>query len=195
MKIRTEPLLGAAMFAILLTLAASLISAFVIRGPMQSVLEMPLTDPNFDPTNTDLEAIFNDLMVTSSITSLVSCLLWLVGGLGAGIIYTILHNRQAPLSGGAPRGGAAAGALGFFISTLIGGMVQMVFTNSIMMDMMQGMAGTSGAPLPEWFGATMLGISIFAALCGGLFMALIGAMVGALGGLMGGAFVKGKTAA
>lgn len=142
---------------------------------------MPLADPSFDPTTSaQFESTMNSMMQTSGILSLVSCLLWLVAGLGAGVVYTVLHHRQEKLTGGAPKGGAAAGALGFFVSSLIGGLVQLVVTSSAMRDFMAAVE-TAGAP-PVNLTSTMIIFGIVGALCSGIFMAGMGALLGALGG-------------
>lgn len=189
MKIRTEPLLGGAMFAIVISLASAIISAIMVSRMFNVFTTMPLADPSFDPTTSaQFESTMNSMMQTSGILSLVSCLLWLVAGLGAGVVYTVLHHRQEKLTGGAPKGGAAAGALGFFVSSLIGGLVQLVVTSSAMRDFMAAVE-TAGAP-PVNLASTMIGFGIVGALCSGIFMAGVGALLGALGGLMGSMFTR-----
>ncbi|GAB4271928.1 MAG: hypothetical protein Kow0080_17800 [Candidatus Promineifilaceae bacterium] len=189
MKIRTEPLLGGALFAIVISLTSAIINAISVSKVFNVFATMPLTDPTFDPTTSaQFESTINNIMQISSIMSLVSCLLWLVAGLGAGIVYTVLHHRQEKLIGGAPKGGAASGALGFFVSSLIGGLIQLVITSSAMRDFM-AVIETAGAP-PVNLTSAMIILGIVGALCSGIFMAGVGALLGALGGMMGSMFTR-----
>lgn len=192
MKIRTEPLLGATAFAFILLLISNLVSTFITYSNMNNMLNM-IMSPNFDP-------FANQTPLVSSVAALVSCLVIPTAGLGSGIVYAILHNREEPLTASPAKGGAAAGALGFFLSGLVSAVLAglMVFPlmnrmNEIMFMEMGGMdPAMTGLPT-AFTGFGVVG-AVIGGLCGGLIFAVLGAILGALGGVLGKSFAKPKPA-
>lgn len=185
MKVRTEPLLGATAFSFILLLVSNLISTFIAYNNINRSLQAMMS-ANYDPFAAQTS-------VFSSLIGLLSCLVIPVAGLGSGIIYAILHNRQEPLTGSAAKGGAAAGALGFFLAGLVGAVLAGIMVMPVMNQMNQMVFAEVGAVDPGIMSSlTGFGIvgALFGGICGGAIFAILGAILGALGGVLGKSFAK-----
>jgi len=190
MKVRTEPLLGGAAFSFILLLVSNLISTFITYNNVNRSMQAMMSG-QFDPFATQSS-------VFSSMVGLLSCLVIPVAGLGAGVVYAVLHGRQEPLTGSPAKGGAGAGALGFFLSGLVSAVLAAVMILPMMNQMNQTIMAQMGGIDPG-FTSSILGFGIVGTLigsiCGGLVFALLGAILGALGGILGKSFAKpGATA-
>ena len=158
MNIRTEPLFGAAAFGIVVAFIYTLIDTVV--GYSQS----PPSYTAFGSTG--------------------SCLITLISGLGTGILYAVLYQRQAPVTtADGAKGGAAAGGLALLIS----GVFSVIIILLILPDVLaQGFAarGLSADLASEAQGFALGGALIASggAACG---LALVGALMGAVGGVIG----------
>ena len=158
MKIRTEPLLGAAAFGIVVTVVYSLID--VLAGFNQA-------SPNY-----------------TAFGMVGSCVITIIAGLGSGFLYTVLHKREESLTpGGGAKGGAAAGALAHLISGLFTIVVAIIVVPRIAAA---GMAAQGFSPeLAEEARGFMLAGGAMASAgiaCASVF---IGALLGAAGGAAG----------
>lgn len=193
MKVRTEPLLGGAAFSFILLLISNLISTFITYNNINRSVQSMMSGA-FDPFMTQAS-------VFSSMVGLISCLVIPVAGLGSGVIYAVLHNRQEQLAGAPAKGGAAAGALGFFLSGLVSAILAGLLVIPVMNQMNQMIFARVGAVDPSMAGLTnsITGFGIAGAfiggICGGVVFALLGAILGALGSLLGKSFAGPKPAA
>lgn len=179
MKIRTEPMLGGAAFSFVILLIINIISVFVVIGSMQQMMESFMTAA-FDPTAPPPSAFSSPLM---SIVSCLSCLAPLIAGIGAGVIYARQHAKIEPITGSLVSGGAASGALGFFLSGIVSGIIAGLMIIPIMNQLSAldpSMAGSMGSIM----GAGVIG-SIFSGVCYGVVYALIGAVLGMIGAAVG----------
>lgn len=180
MKIRTEPLLGAAMFGVVIQIVYSAIYTVVTYNTFAAFMRNSVADP-FATTS------------PSNAINLLGCFTLLVGGIGTGVLYAVLHNRAEPLTSGAAKGGAAAGAVAYAIGGFISGLLFILVVLPLMNEMMAEMAAMSGVATAEEM-SQILGFGIvggiIGAVCGSLFSAGIGAILGAIGGALGGALVK-----
>jgi hypothetical protein len=200
MKLKTEPLLGAVAFGVVFLVVGSLISLMISYRTMQEMLNSPLFDPTFLGQNgntltaeqqAQLQESFGSFYALSGVGSLLSCLTWIVAGVGAGILYPILYKRYGVLESGAVGGGAAAGALANVFGYLFTSIISALLFLPLMNDWMNQMMTAAGpAATPPDFGMFWGMAFIIGAICGTLFMAVIGAIFGAIGGAIGGAIAK-----
>jgi hypothetical protein len=179
MKIRTEPLLGGAAFCFVILLIINIISVFVTMNSMQQTMEALMVSLN-DPM-APAPSMFSSPMM--SILGCLSCLAPLIAGIGAGVIYARQYAKIEPITGSLVSGGAASGALGFFLSGIVGGIVGGIMVIPIMNQMSSldpSLAGTMGPAM----GAGVAG-GIMGGICFGFIYALIGAILGAIGAAVG----------
>ncbi len=201
MKIKTEPMLGAAMFAIVVLVVGNLFYLILTYQGLQAMMNSPLFDPNYMQSleqgtltpeeeaalNSNFEETFTSAWGFSGIGGLLSCLSWLVAGIGAGVLYPIMYKRSEPEVIGAVSGGAISAALGNVIGYLFITIASAILIMPLMNDWMNQMMAFSppaGAAPPSFGGvfATWLAIGT---VCGTLLMAGIGALLGAIGGAIG----------
>ncbi len=177
MKIRTEPLLGGAAFSFIVLIIINIISMFMLIGAMRSMTEFIMNSAN-DPYATPS---FGSPMMT--LVACLSCLSPLIAGIGAGVIYARQYAKMEPITGSLISGGAASGALGFFLSGIVGGILGgflliPMFNELSTLD--PSLAGNMG---------TMMGTgiisSIFSGVCYGVVYAVIGAILGMIGAAVG----------
>ena len=174
MKTRTEPLLGAAMFGIVILLITSVTSNIMVYNNMNNAIRSALA--GVQPAT------------ISPIFSILGCLFSIIGGVGTGIIYAILHNREEPLTGNAARGGAAAGALAYAIAAFASSILALVLISPLIGKLSAAM------DMPSEVASQVMGFGliggVIGALCGTAVMAVPGAILGAIGGAIGTAVVK-----
>lgn len=193
MKVRTEPMLGGVAFSFILLLVSNLVSTFIAYNNINRSIQAMMS-ANFDPMAVQPS-------VFSSLIGLLSCLVIPVAGLGSGIIYAVLHGRQEPLTGSPAKGGAAAGALGFFLSGVVSAILAGILVIPVMNQMNQLLFTELGAVDPSMagLGSSLTGFGILGAfvggICGGIVFAILGAILGALGGILGKSFAKPAAAA
>ena len=179
MKIRTEALLGAVMFGLLIQIIYSVISTLSLYNSLNST--------NLDQTPAGLGSL------------LLGCCIYLFTGLGIGILYVYLHNREEDASQVAVKGGAAAGALSYTVGGIISGIISAIALAPVMNELI---ATTLASP--EFAGAgedfvsqaTSAGLvgGIIGLLCGVIIAAVLGTILGAIGGVIGRAIFKPATA-
>lgn len=207
MKVKTEPMLGAAMFAIAVLVVGNLFYLILTYQGMQAMMNSPLFDLEYMQSleqgtltpeeeaafNSNFEESFTSAWSFSGIGGLLSCLSWLVAGIGAGVIYPILYKRSEPEVVGAVSGGAVSAALGNVIGYLFVTIVSTILILPLMNDWMNQMMAFSappGAAAPTSFGGVFVTWIVIGTVCGTLMMAGIGAALGAIGGLIGDAVSK-----
>ncbi|MCA9959142.1 MAG: hypothetical protein KC443_08910 [Anaerolineales bacterium] len=204
MKIKTQPLLGAAMFGILLLIIYYTVSGVFTYRITQHMLDSGMFDaavlnsptPPVELAADPIEYMFGissqNFAVFSALAGLGSCLIWVGAGMGTGVIYAILHHRQESLLEAPIKGGAAAGALAYTVGTLLGSLLSMVIAGPIWREMstlFASLSQQSGTALPPGFATQMVAmwsISIaVGVICSTLFWASMGAAMGALGSAIG----------
>jgi len=185
-------MLGGAVFSFVLLLISNLVSTFIAYNNINRSLQSMLSGA-FDPFAAQTS-------VFSSMIGLISCLVIPIAGLGSGVIYAILHGRIEPLTSAPAKGGAAAGALGFFLSGIVSAILAGILVVPVMNQMNQVIFAQMGTVDPSMTGLTssMTGFGIMGALvggiCGGILFAILGAILGALGGILGKSFAGPKQA-
>lgn len=192
--IKTPLLLKAALIGIVLMVVLSAISLVVYYPTMNSMFSAFEDPAMFDPnaTTSDLPPGFERMTALVPLIALLSCLGQLIPGMTAGGLYARWYNQEEPLTPGAVKGGAAAGALTHAVGTLVTGVISLAVVLPMQMRMMDTISSNAGAPLPQ-FGGMVAIFGIFGLICGMLFAAVIGAGTGALGGLIGDSLTKGKS--
>lgn len=207
MKIKTQPLLGAAAFGIFLLMLYYLVSAVFSYRMVQNLLASGMFDPAtlnspnppIELADDPIEFMFGisseNFAIFSALAGLATCLVWLGAGVGSGAIYAALHHRQEPLLETPISGGAVAGALAYVIGTLLGSLVSMIAFVPLWQEttrMFTTLSQQSGG-MPPGMPAQMItiwGISIVVGLlCSTLFWGGMGAVMGALGSAVGKAIV------
>lgn len=207
MKIKTQPLLGAVLFGILLLLLYYLVSGVFGYRITRHMLDSGMFDPSvlnspnppIESAADPIEFMFGipsqDFAIFSALAGLGSCLVWLGAGIGSGVIYAALHHRAEPLLETPVKGGAAAGALAYIIGTLLGSLLSMVIFLSVRQEMSGLLAALnqqSGGMPPGLPGQIMAiwGLSmVVGVICSTLFWGSIGAVMGVLGSAIGKAVV------
>lgn len=206
MKVKTEPLLGAAMFAIVVLVVGNLFYLILTYQGLQAMMNSPLFDPGtmqsmeqgtLTPAeeaalNSSFEETFTSAWGFSGIGGLLSCLSWLVAGIGAGVLYPILYKRSEPEVIGAVSGGAVSAALGNVIGYLFITIVSTLLIMPLMNDWMSQMMAFSvppGAAPASFSGFFVMWLAI-GTICGTLMMASIGAVLGAIGAAIGDSIAK-----
>jgi hypothetical protein len=213
MDIRINSILGASIFGIAIILIASVISTAINYNTMKNMAESPLFqedffanpeafEENFDPeTMTGANDVFSELyganfeqtMALSSLASGLTCLAWLLGGIGSGILYPFFHRKEGapPKTDSAVVGGLISGLVVGILGAAISGLIQVVVTLPLQQQMMSNWSSAFGAPgtgFPTSFMAVGSVIGIF---CNGIFTGLICGVLGTIGGLLG-SFFFGK---
>ncbi len=179
MKIRTEPLLGGAALSFVILLVINLLSTFISMNYMQQVMTSVLVSMS-DP-NAPLPTGFGSPML--SLIGCLACIAPLAAGIGAGVVYARQYAKLEPITGSLISGGAASGAIGFFLSGLASGIVAAFMMIPLMNQiaaMDPSLAGSLG---------TMMGTGVFSgiigSICGSVLYALFGAILGAIGAAIG----------
>lgn len=178
MKIRTEPMLGGAAFSFVFLLIINVIYVFIVMSTMQQMVDA-VASGLYDPT-TPPPSLTSPLM---SLFSCLACLSPLIAGIGAGVIYARQCAKTEPITGSLASGGAASGALGFFISGIasgiLGGLMMIPLMNQLS-ALDPSMAGSMGSLVSAGImGSLMVGV------CSGLIYAVIGALLGMIGATVG----------
>ena len=207
MKVKTEPMLGAAMFAIAVLVVGNLFYLILTYQGMRTMMNSPLFDPEFMRSleqgtltpeeeaalNSNFEETFTSVWSFSGVGGLLSCLSWLVAGIGAGFLYPVLYKRSEPEVVGGVSGGAISAALGNVIGYLFVTIVSTILIMPLMNDWMNQVMGGFSAPpgaAPASFGGFFVTWLVIGTVCGTLMMAGIGALLGAIGGVIGDAVSK-----
>jgi len=178
MKIRTEPMLGGAAFSFVILLVVNLTGIFLTMNAAINIVE-DLMSPNYDPLASTSASSLLYLM------SCLSCISLLVAGIGAGVVYARQHAKIEPITGSLIGGGAASGALGFFIAGICVG----VAAGLMVIPLMNQLSAAAPELTASMYGgsATSLGVlsSIMYGGCYGIIYALIGAVLGMIGAAIG----------
>lgn len=154
---KTEPLLGATAVGVVIMIVFSVISTIIALN---------------SPTLQGLG---------SSLTCLVSVAVSLL----VGLIYSVLHGREATLSvGGGVKGGAAASALVFFFNGILTVVIGLVLAPQMAEAAVTVAATERAAPIDAEFFSAILPLALFSVACGTM---VLGAIFGAVGGAIGGA--------
>lgn len=213
MQIRTRPLLNATILGagILLVyyLASGIFSYFFVGRVLNSPFFDPafLTGPTppFDPATDDIFLLMYGMpaqtfFIVSSCMGLLSCLVFLGAGIGAGAYYHIQHHHEEALSDAHVKGGAAAGALSYVVSTLLGSLISLLIVSPLFERMSQifrtlaasdpSFPGIPSSILLVWGGSFVVGI-----VCSTLFWGLLGAALGAIGSVIGKGFTRSEAPA
>ena len=179
MKIRTEPLLGGAAFSFVILLVVNIISIMVVMGSMQQMIETVLS-PTFDPNMPP-----NSLFPTTlwGILGCLGCITPLIAGIGAGVIYARQHAKIEPITGSLVGGGAASGALGFFLSGIVAGIMGGLMTIP-MMNQLSALDPSLSAAMGPTAGIGII-TSLFYGVCYGVVYAVFGAILGIIGAAVG----------
>ena len=179
MKIKTEALLGAVMFGLLIQIIYSVISTLSLYNTIGS-------------SNLDQAPL-------GSGAFLLGCCIYLLTGLGVGALYVYLHNREEDASQVAVKGGAASGAVSYAVGGVISGIISAIALAPVMNELIDSvLASPEFAGAGEDFAAqaTSAGIvgGIIGLLCGTIIAAVLGTILGAIGGVIGRAMFKPATA-
>jgi hypothetical protein len=188
MKIRTEPLLGGTAFSFIVLLITSIISLFFVMNMMRDMmafLTQAMANPNVDPGMPFSGGMYG-------ILALMSCIIPIIAGIGSGLIYAKLHAKEEPITGSLISGGAASGALGFFLAGIVGSFIGGVMMIPLMNQFTA--LGPGGAGLPGPVMSMSLVTTIFSSICSGILYAVYGAVLGAIGAAIGGSSAKKASA-
>lgn len=177
MKIRTEALLGAVMFGLVIQVIYSVISTLSLYNTLSS--------SNFNQTVTPL----------SSAASLLGCCIFLLTGLGVGVIYVYLHNREEDASAVAVKGGAVSGAVSYAAGGIISGIISAIALAPVMNELIASVlaspefAGAGNDFVAQATGAGIVG-GVIGLCCWAVLAAVLGSALGAIGGVIGRAIFK-----
>jgi hypothetical protein len=177
MKIKTEALLGAVMFGLVIQVIYSVISTLSLYNTLSTVdLNQPAAP-------------------LSSAASLLGCCIFLLTGLGVGLLYVYLHNREEDASAVAVKGGAVSGAISYAAGGLISAIISAIALAPVMNELMATIlaspefAGAGDDFVAQATGAGLVGGAI-GLCCWAIFAAVLGSILGAIGGAIGRAMFK-----
>ena len=177
MKIKTEALLGAVMLGLVVQVVYTVISTLSLYNSFNSG---------------DLSQTSSPL---SSALSLVGCCVFLLTGIGVGLLYVYLHNREEDASQIAVKGGALSGAISYGVGGIISSIIYAIALVPIMNDLMAKLlsdpefAGAGDELLTSMSGVGLVG-GIIGLFCGVIISVVIGTIMGAIGGAIGGSVFK-----
>ncbi len=213
MQIRTRPLLTATALGTAILVVYYLVNGIasyvfvgrMLNSPFFDPAFLTSSDPPFDPATDDIFLTMYGIpaqtfFIASSCMSLLSCLAFLGAGIGAGASYNIQHHREEALSDAHVKGGAAAGALAYVVSILLGSVISLLTVSPLLERISQlfntlaatdpAFPGIPGSMMLAWGSIFVVGI-----VCSTLFWGLLGAALGALGSVIGKAFLRGEAPA
>jgi hypothetical protein len=175
MKIKTEALLGAVMLGLLIQVVYSVISTLSLYNTLNS------DNLNQSPLG--------------SAAALLGCCIFLLTGLGVGVLYVYLHNREENPSEVAVKGGAASGAISFAVGAVISGIISGIALAPLMNELVASvMASPEAAGAGDEFASQLASVGIIGGIigvfCWGIIAAVLGTMLGAIGGVIGRAIFK-----
>lgn len=175
MKIRTEPLLGGAAFSFTILLVVYILLLMVSMNYLQQMMDFVVT-----ATYESTPPLASPFLY---ISSCMACLAPLIAGIGSGVIYARQHAKIEPITGSLIGGGAASGALGFFIAIMVVGIVSSFMMIPIM-NQFTSLVPEMSDSMGMYSGITVVS-SLMYSVCYGFFYAAIGAVLGLIGAAVG----------